>query len=152
MLIYTWGLGPPPGGNLNTGVYKVESNHWESNPTKLRISRLINYMKYSCQSQIVRNLASCDFATLQRTLPILFQFNWYINLELFVCWFCPIDCTSPLGPDMKYSLLSVLSKWSDSQLGFWKNSDSVWFLNYQSKWLIRWECSKKIRLFKLEVR
>ena len=31
----TWRLGPPRGGDLNNEVYKVESNHWEINHTKL---------------------------------------------------------------------------------------------------------------------
>ena len=32
-------------------------------------------------------------------------------VEIIFQWFCPIDCTAPSGPETKYSLLSVLSKW-----------------------------------------
>ena len=32
----TWRLGQPPGGKLNTEVYKAESNHWQTNLTKIR--------------------------------------------------------------------------------------------------------------------
>ena len=59
---------------------------------------------------MVMNLASCDFALPKKTRQIYFN---------------SIDCTTPSGPDMKYSLLSVLSKWVDSQIGFWTNSDSI---------------------------
>ena len=52
---------------------------------------------------MVMNLASCDFALPKKTRQ--FYFN-------------SIDCTTPSGPDMKYLLLSVLSKWVDSQIGF----------------------------------
>ena len=130
MLISTWGLVPPPGGNLNTIVYKMESNHWELNLTKLRISRSINYM-------------IMFFSEVK---------SWWTELVvIFPCpkkhyqfYFNSIDCNTPSGPDMKYSLLSVLLKWADSQFGFWKNSDSFQFLNYVTKLLIQWEFSKKI--------
>ena len=96
-----------------------------------------------------------------------------------------------------YSILSILSRWADSQFvfsnlwsispngrnglipnsefwtlyfqsefgfispngrnemipnsEFWTTLFSVQFMSYQSKWLIQWDCSKKIRLLKLEV-
>ena len=75
------------------------------------------------RSQIVMNLASCDFCHVPENIC-----QFYFN---------SIDFTAPSGPDMKYSLLSVLSKWADSQFGFWTILDSVQFMNYQSKWLIQ---------------
>ena len=85
--------------------------------TKLRISRSINYM-IMFLSEVKLWWTELVVILPCPKKPCRFYFN-------------SINCTTPSGPDMKYSLLFVLSKWADSQFGFWTNSDSVqFFLNF----------------------
>ena len=123
MLIFTWVIGPPPGGNLNTRVYKGKSNHCEySILTKLRISRSINYMIIFL-SEVKWWWAWPDVILPLPKKPCQFYFN-------------SIDCTTPSAPNMKYSLLSVLSKWADSQFGFWSISHFEQFQIQSNFWII----------------
>ena len=51
-------------------------------------------------------------------------FKWWNDETVGSSNFCPC------GPDIKYSLLSVLLKWADPKFGFWTHSYSVRFFNY----------------------
>ena len=92
-------------------------------------SRLQNLLHQMTTSQILQRLDKliqlfyCHVAknhanSISNNFAYKFQIVCIFD-EMIFQYLRPIDCTDPSGPDIRCSLLSVLSKWGSSQIGFW---------------------------------
>ena len=97
--------------------------------------QILSSLQSHLQELLHQNTTSQKFATSRETYPVDLlprrEESSQLCFNQIIIQF-PIVCT-PSGTDMKYSLLSVMSKWADSQFKFLEISDSIQFVNYQSK-------------------